>query len=112
LLTTFVLGIFTAGVLLSSEQVVIAYFNITLGVLTSTLGHNGLAIIILIFSSFAMIGFAVTLTRRLFPLAVISAFISIFSIGFLLGIVLASIAFILILLSRDEFEYDTQGRIF
>jgi len=112
LLTTFVLGIFTAGVLISSEQVVIPYFNITLEMFTSLLGTYGFAILILIFSSFAMVGFAVTLTRKFFPLAVISAFISIFSIGFLLGIILACIAFILILLSREEFEYDAQGRIF
>jgi len=112
LLTTFVLGIFTAGVLLSAKQVIIPYLNITLEFLTSTLNYVGVAIVVLVFSGFALVGFILTFTRKAFFAALISTFLGIFSIGFFIGIILAIIAFILILLSREEFENDTYGRIF
>ena len=111
LLTTCVLGIFTAVFLFSSsEDLTIPYINTN--VLIDMLGIYELVTIIVIFSCFAFAGFVATLKRRYFKVAVVGAFFSIFSIGFFVGIILSIVALALIGLSKEEFENGTKGKVF
>jgi len=67
---------------------------------------------LIIFSIFAIIGFITVFKRRYFLFSAICAFLSIFSIGLIVGIILAIIALELIVTSRDEFENGTKGKVF
>ena len=74
---------------------------------------SGCAIIIVIFSIIALIGSIACLKRQHFDIAIICAFIGIFSFGFfLIGSILAIIAFIFIFRSKEEFENGKKGKIF
>lgn len=71
------------------------------------------SIIIVIFSVFALFAIFACIKRKHFGLAVIGSFIAIFSFGFFfIGSILGIIAFVLIIISRDEFEDGKKAKIF
>jgi len=74
---------------------------------------SGCTIILIIFSIIALIGSISCLKRQHVDIAIVSSVISIFSFGFfLIGSILAIIAFIIIFRSKDEFENGKKGKIF
>jgi DNA-directed RNA polymerase subunit RPC12/RpoP len=80
---------------------------------TIDFNSSGCTIILVIFSIIALIGSIVCLKRQYFDIAIVSSFIAIFSFGFfLIGSILAIIAFIIIFRSKDEFENGKKGKIF
>jgi hypothetical protein len=80
---------------------------------TIDFNSSGCTIILVIFSIIALIGSIVCLKRQHFDIAIVSSFIAIFSFGFfLIGSILAIIAFIIIFRSKDEFENGKKGKIF
>jgi len=105
LLTVCVLGLFN-GTLELYDQ--LTYLPFIYEVLT----HVEFAAMILVCSVVALAGFFTSFKRRFFNVAAISAFIGIFSFGFIIGLALSVAAFVLILLSRDEFENATKGKVF
>lgn len=73
----------------------------------------GCSIILMIFSIFALISMIACMKRQHLDLAAVGSFLAIFSFGFFfVGSVLSIIAFVLIILSRDEFENGNKGKIF
>ncbi|KYK30861.1 MAG: hypothetical protein AYK22_02905 [Thermoplasmatales archaeon SG8-52-3] len=73
----------------------------------------GCTIILVIFSIIALIGTISCLKRQYIDIAIVSSFLAIFSFGFfLIGSILAIIAFIIIFRSKDEFENGKKGKIF
>ena len=73
----------------------------------------GCTIILMIFSIIALIGTIVCLKRQYFDIAIVSSFLALFTFGFfLIGSILAIIAFIIIFKSKDEFENGKKGKIF
>ena len=71
------------------------------------------SIILMIFSVFALISMIACMKRQYFDLAVVGSFLAIFSFGFFfVGSILSIITFVLIILSRDEFENGNKGKIF
>jgi uncharacterized protein YbaR (Trm112 family) len=71
------------------------------------------SIIIVIFSVFALLAIFACIKRKHFSLAVIGSFIAIFSFGFFfISSILGIIAFVLIFISRDEFEDGKKAKIF
>ena len=57
LLMTSVLGIFTAVVLVSTEELVIPYLNVNFNMVTEVIGTAGLSIVLIVFSCLAFVGF-------------------------------------------------------
>lgn len=75
--------------------------------------NTGCTIILVIFSIIALIGAISCIRRQHYDIAFVSSLISIFCFGFfLIGSILAIIAFILIFRSKDEFENGKKGKIF
>jgi len=75
--------------------------------------NTGCSIILMIFSVFALISMIACMKRQYFDLAVVGSFLAIFSFGFFfVGSVLSIITFVLVILSRDEFENGSKGKIF
>ena len=73
----------------------------------------GCSIIFAIFATFALLAAITTLKRQNLDVAVAGSIIGIFSFGFfMIGSILSIIAFILILLSREEFENGKKGKTF
>ena len=73
----------------------------------------GCSIILVIFSIFALIALVACIKRQHFDLAVVGSFLAIFSFGFFfIGSILSIIAFVLIIISRDEFQNGDKGKIF
>jgi len=73
----------------------------------------GCSIILAIFSAFALLGAVTSWKRRHLDVAVAGSVIGIFSFGFfLIGSILSIIAFIIIMMSREEFENGKKGKIF
>jgi DNA-directed RNA polymerase subunit RPC12/RpoP len=73
----------------------------------------GYSIFIVIISIFALISLFACIKREYFILAITGSFIAIFSFGFFfIGSILSIIAFILVLISRDEFKDEKKGKIF
>lgn len=73
----------------------------------------GCTFILVIFSVFALLGSIVCLRRNHIDVAYAGSLIGIFSIGFLfVGSILSIIAFIIIVMSREEFENGKKGKIF
>ena len=73
----------------------------------------GCMIIIIIFSVFALLAAISCIKRRHLDVGLAGSFLGIFSFGFFLtGSILSLIAFIIIMLSRDEFENGKKGKIF
>jgi len=73
----------------------------------------GCSFIIIIFSVFALISMIACMKRQHFDLAVIGSFLAIFSFGFFfICSIISIVAFVLIILSRDEFENGVKGKIF
>ena len=105
LLTVAVLGIFN-GVLEVYNQ--LTYLPFIYEVITNL----QFGILILVCGCCALAGFVASFKRRFYTVAAVSAFISIFSMGFLIGLALGVAAFVLIVLSRDEFENATKGKVF
>jgi DNA-directed RNA polymerase subunit RPC12/RpoP len=113
LLTTGVLGFFTAVINSSRENLNIQQIEtITSNLSWLPFGNIALTAGLIIFSIFAIIGFITVFKRRYFLFSAICAFLSIFSIGLIVGIILAIIALELIVTSRDEFENGTKGKVF
>ena len=73
----------------------------------------GCFLIFTIFSVFALLASLSALKRRHLDVAIAGSLIAIFSFGFyLVGLVLSIIAFILIFISREEFENGKKGKFF
>lgn len=111
MLATGVLGIFTAVVLASSNGAVISQLEF----ITSFFSNNGnivFSIVLVIFSAFAFAGSITAFKRRYFVFTAVCAFLGIFSVGLFIGSALAFAALILLVLSRDEFENATKGKVF
>jgi hypothetical protein len=71
-----------------------------------------LSLSLVIFSIFALVGSITVFKRRYFVFTAICAVIGIFSIGLFVGLVLSIVALELIIVSRDEFENGTKGKVF
>ncbi len=73
----------------------------------------GCSAIIIIFSIFALLSMIACIKRQHCDLAIVGSFLAIFSFGFyFIGSILSIVAFVLIILSRDEFENGKTGKIF
>ena len=71
------------------------------------------ALILLIFSIFAILGAIVCFKRKNFDVAIVGSIIGIFSFGFFfIGSILSLIAFVIIYKSKDEFEDGKKGKTF
>jgi len=74
---------------------------------------SGCLIILVIFSVIALIGTMACLKRQHIDIAIAGSLIGIFSFGFFfIGSILAIIAFVIIIRSKEEFENGKKGRIF
>jgi len=73
----------------------------------------GCSIIFGIFSVFALLGMIACFKRQHFDLAIAGSFLAIFSFGFFfIGSIISIIAFVIIMMSREEFEDGKKGKIF
>jgi len=74
---------------------------------------TGCSFILAIFSCLSLIGFIACLKRQNFDVAIAGSLIGIFSFGFfLIASIIAIIAFVIIMKSRDEFENGKKGKVF
>ncbi|MCK5112713.1 MAG: hypothetical protein KAQ84_04150 [Thermoplasmatales archaeon] len=113
LLTTGVLGVFTAVIYNSGGVQLIPELDfITSSLSLLSFDKFALSISLVIFSIFALVGSITVFKRRYFVFTAICAFIGIFSIGLFVGLVLSIVALELIIVSRDEFENGTKGKVF
>jgi len=107
----FIIGITTA-VFIDFLIPIMSYVGSFMDFLKDNL-NIGYPIIIVIFSVFALPAVFACIKRKHFNLAFFSSFITIFSFGFFfIGSILSIIAFVLIFVSRDEFEDEKKGKIF
>lgn len=113
LLATGLLGIITAIINSSSNNLNIQPFE---GIIANLswlpLGDLSFSIALVVFSIFALIGSITVYKRRYFVFTAVCAILGILSIGLIVGLVLALIALELIIVSRDEFENGTKGKVF
>jgi hypothetical protein len=73
----------------------------------------GCSIILAIFSAFALFAMIACLRRQHVDVAIAGSFFGIFSFGFFfVGSILSIIAFIIVIISRDEFQDGEKGKIF
>ncbi len=73
----------------------------------------GCSIIIIIFSVFSIFSVITCLKREHLDVAIAGSFLAIFSFGFFfIGSILSIVAFVIILLSREEFKNGDKGKIF
>jgi len=113
LLTTGVLGILTAVIYHSRENLNISLIESIISNLSwLPFGNIVLSSMLVIFSIFALIGSLTVYKRRYFLFTVICAILGIFSIGLIVGLIFSIIALQLIIVSRDEFENGTKGKVF
>ena len=113
LLATGILGIFTAVIYNSDGVQLIPELDfITSNLPLLSVNNFALSISLIIFSIFALVGSITVFKRRYFVFTAICAFIGIFSIGLFIGLVLSIVALELIIVSRDEFENGTKGKVF
>ena len=111
LLATGVLGIFTAVVLASSNGPIIPQLEFV----TSYFPNNGsivFSVALVIFSAFAFAGSITAFKRRYFIFTAVCAVLGILSVGLFIGFALAIASLILLIISRDEFENATKGKVF
>ena len=113
LLTAGVLGLFTAVFLISNDSMVPA----ELGVITEFLEMLSaervlISYIVIVCSVFAIIGSFTAFFRRFFIVTLLCSIIGIFAIGFVIGLVLAVVALILLIVTREEFEHEVTCRTF
>jgi len=111
LLTTAVLGVFTAVVIYTNDLTV-PIFSESMAMLTASMRIELVFALVIIFSVAAFLGFLFSWRRRHFSPSAVCAFLGILSIGFFIGSVLSTIALILIITAREEFENGKQGKIF
>ena len=71
-----------------------------------------LAAIVIICSVFSIIGAFTAYLRRYFIVTLLCAVLGIIAIGFVIGLILALIALILIVIARDEFGHEVNCRTF
>lgn len=113
LLATGILGIFTAVIYHSGGIQLIPELDfITSNLSLLSFDNFALSISLIIFSIFALAGSITVFKRRYFAFTAICAVIGIFSIGFFVGLILSIVALELIIVSRDEFENGTKGKVF
>jgi hypothetical protein len=113
LLTTCVLGLFTAVIFWSSTESLISEFEFITSYLSS-LGVDNLvlSVVIVLFSIFTLVGSITAYLRRYFAFTALCAFLGIFSFGLFVGLVISIVALGLIVASRDEFENVAKGKVF
>ena len=112
LLTTGILGVFTAVIYGSKEQPIFAELHFFTDMFSQTFEPAVFSVILIIFSLCAFIGSLTSHNRRYYLICLICALIGVFSIGFFVGSILSIIAFIILLFSKDEFENGSKIRIF
>ena len=111
LLATGVLGIFTAVILSSSNELVIPQLEFIMSYF-STIDNVVISVVLVVFSAFAFAGSVTAFKRRYFVFTAVCAVVGIFSVGLFIGFALAIAALILLMISRDEFENATKGKVF
>ena len=111
LLATGVLGIFTAVILASSNGSVISQLDVMTSYF-STINTRVLSVVFVFFSVFAFAGAITAFKRRYFIFTAVCAALGILSVGLFIGFALALAALILLIVSRDEFENATKGKMF
>ena len=82
------------------------------GETTYSFGIIGCSLIFLILSIFPLLGAITSYKRRHFDVAIAGSLIGIFSVGFYIGSIICIIAFIILLLSKEEFENGEKGKTF
>jgi hypothetical protein len=113
LLTTGILGLFTGLFLWSTDSILPTNFGIITEFLEMLAYERVLlSYVVIICSTFAIIGSFMAFFRKYFNVAVICALIGLFSIGFVIGLVLAIIALALLLMAREEFDHEINCRTF
>jgi DNA-directed RNA polymerase subunit RPC12/RpoP len=113
LLTAGVLGLFTAVYLISNDSMIPAELGIITEIFRVLASERVLlSYVVIICSAFAIIGSFTAFFRRYFIVTMFCAIIGIFSIGFVIGIVLAIISLILLILVREEFDHEVTCRTF
>ena len=113
LLTTGILGIFTAVIYNSGGVQLIPELDfITSSLSLLSFNKFALSLSLVIFWIFGLVGSITVLKRRYFFFTAICAVIGIFSIGLFVGLILSIVALELIIVSRDEFENGTKGKVF
>ena len=113
LLATGLLGILTAIINSSSDNLNVQPFEAIVSNLSwLPIGDLSFSIVLVVFSIFALIGSVTVFKRRYFIFTTICAILGILSIGLIVGLVLSIIALELIIVSRDEFENGTKGKVF
>jgi len=108
----FFLGVFTAVSIKMASQVTFLGLNFLFNILLVNTENLVLITLIVVFSGFALAAAAAAFKRQYFGLSVAGAVLGIFSFGFIIGIALSICALALIMLSRDEFENGTKGKVF
>ena len=111
LLATGVLGIFTAVILASSNGPIISRLEVITSCFSS-IDNVLLSVPFVVFSAFAFIGSITAFKRRYFVFTAVCAVVGIFSVGLFIGFVLSIVALVLLVISRDEFENATKGKVF
>lgn len=112
LLTTGILGVFTAVIYGSKDQPILAELQFFTDLLSQTFEPAIFSVILIIFSLCAFIGSLTSYNRRYYIISLICAVLGTFSIGFFIGTILSIIAFILLVFSKVEFENGSKIRIF
>jgi hypothetical protein len=111
LLSTGVLGIFTAVILASSNGLVVPQLEIITSYF-SNIDNAVLPVSLIIFSAFAFAGSVTAFKRQYFVFTAVCAVVGIFSVGLFIGSVLSIAALVLLIIYRDEFENAAKGKVF
>ena len=113
LLAAGVLGLFMAVFLSTNNGTFVdelGFINEILEILSDE--RTFLSVIIVICSVFSIIGAFTAYLRRYFMVTLICAIFGIIAIGFVIGLILALIALVLIVIARDEFGHEVNCRTF
>ncbi len=113
LLTAGVLGLFTGVFLGSNDSMIPANFGVITEFFKMLSNERVLlSYVVVICSVFAIIGSFTAFFRKYFVVTIICAIIGIFAIGFVVGLILAVVALILLIITREEFEHEVTCRTF
>ncbi|MBU0496700.1 MAG: hypothetical protein KKC68_01770 [Candidatus Thermoplasmatota archaeon] len=113
LFTAGVLGIFTAVFFFTTNGHYIDELGF-IGEILNILATERLlvSIVIILCSFFTIVGAFSAYLRRYFGVTVICAILGIFAIGFVIGLILAILALVLLIFARDEFKHEINCRTF
>ena len=113
LLAAGVLGIFTAVFFVGFEGRFVEELGVIAEILNSFVGQQVLiAILVFVFSIFAILGAFFAYLRKYYWITVISAVLGILAVGFFIGFIVSLVALVLLILARDEFDHEATCRTF